>query len=222
MTMLDSTMTSVGSWEPGLEVDDAQLAAASFLARYSVDFDYRRPCQGLFEHKREVEHFLAEVLGEAYHRERDLGIPMSDTAVRWCELHPDYSDQIRAFTGRLHEMWIGPVPGSAEILADLHRMGTPIYGLSNWGPEMWPLACQRFPFLEALDGVLISGHVGITKPDPEIYQLFCAQFGINASEAVFIDDIAANVDASRTLGFHGIVFRDAASLRSDLQHLELL
>jgi 2-haloacid dehalogenase len=187
-----------------------------------IDFDYRRPCEGLFEHDAEVEHFLTNVLGDAYHEERDLGIPMADTADRWCARHPGHANQIHAFSAQLSEMWIGPVVGSVELLADLHKNGTPVYGLSNWGTEMWPPACQRFPFLELFDGVLISGHVGLTKPDPAIYRSFCSRFGVNAREALFVDDIAANVDTARTLGFTGIVFTDAASLRRDLQRFELL
>ena len=69
-----------------------------------VDFDYRRPCRTLFSCDADVEHFLTDVLGDAYHLERDRGIPMAETAARWCQRHPEFSDQIRSFTQRLPEM----------------------------------------------------------------------------------------------------------------------
>jgi len=56
MTMLDSGFTTIGRWEPGLEVDEAQLAAASFLARYSGRTleAYRHDLRGFFQWAADV------------------------------------------------------------------------------------------------------------------------------------------------------------------------
>jgi site-specific recombinase XerD len=56
MTVLDSTITTVGRWEPGLEADQAQLAAASFLARYSGRTleAYRHDLRGFFQWTADV------------------------------------------------------------------------------------------------------------------------------------------------------------------------
>ena len=101
-----------------------------------------------------------------------------------------------------------------RVIGSAARVG--VYGLTNWGSETWPLACEHFPFLGSLDGVLVSSAVGITKPDPEIFRTFCARFGVTPEESVFIDDVVQNVTAARSLGFHGIVFTDADELRNDL------
>src|SRR5207247_4784398 len=49
---------------------------------------------------------------------------------------------------------------------------------------------------EVLDGLfdaaVISGEVGLHKPQPEIYLLICERLGIEASEAVFVDDLREN------------------------------
>jgi 2-haloacid dehalogenase len=181
-----------------------------------IDADYRLLCRKLLDGDAEVEFFLAEVLGPEFHRERDLGAPMADTAAEWSVRHPDYESVIHEFCDRFPEMWRGPVPGSPEVLADLKAADVGVYGLSNWGRETWPLACECFPFLESLDGVLVSSEVGIAKPDPEIFRMFCARFGVAPEESVFIDDVVQNVTAARALGFHGIVFTDAEELRNDL------
>jgi 2-haloacid dehalogenase len=181
-----------------------------------IDADYRLLVRKLFDGDAEVEFFLAEVLGAEFHHQRDRGVPMAETAAEWALRHPDYEAVIHEFCNRFPEQWRGPVAGAPELLADLKAAGVGVYGLTNWGRETWPLACERFPFLGSLDGVLVSSHVGITKPDPEIFRTFCARFGVTPDESVFIDDVAQNVEAARSLGFQGIVFTDADDVRNQL------
>ncbi len=69
---------------------------------------------------------------------------------------------------------------------------------------------------------MVSGEVGLLKPDPGIYELLLAANGLTAAETVFIDDKAENVDAARTLGFYAIRFTDAPRLRAALGALGLL
>jgi 2-haloacid dehalogenase len=187
-----------------------------------IDADYRLLCRQLIDGDAEVEFFLAEVLGAEFHLQRDRGVPMADSAAEWALRHPDYESVIHEFCDRFPEMWRGPVPGAPELLAELKAAGVATFGLTNWGRETWPLARERFPFLDSLDGVLVSSEVGVTKPDPEIFRTFCARFGVTPEESVFIDDVVQNVTAARSQGFHGIVFTDAAALRNDLIRCGLL
>lgn len=60
--------------------------------------------------------------------------------------------------------------------------------------------------LPALVDVLIYSHeVAMSKPDPRIYTLICAQLGVEPGEVVFVDDVQINIDAARRLGMHGIL-----------------
>jgi 2-haloacid dehalogenase len=187
-----------------------------------IDADYRLLCRQLFDGEAEVEFFLTEVLGTEFHLQRDRGVPMSDSAAEWSVRHPEFEPAIHEFCERFPEMWRGPVPGSPELLAELKAASVGVYGLTNWGRETWPMACERFPFLASLDGVLVSSEVGITKPDPDIFHALCARFGLTPSESVFVDDVTENVDAARSLGFHGVVFTSADDLRNDLVRCGLL
>jgi 2-haloacid dehalogenase len=73
-----------------------------------------------------------------------------------------------------------------------------------------------------LQMVVVSGEVGMIKPDPRIYRLLLDRCGIDPRRAVFIDDVAANVEAARRLGLHGIVFAGPDALRRELAGLQLL
>jgi 2-haloacid dehalogenase len=75
---------------------------------------------------------------------------------------------------------------------------------------------SRFPFLDEFDGILISGDVGIGKPDPAIFREFLDRFGLIAESTVFIDDSSANVAAARSMGIEAIEFRSAGQVRRDL------
>jgi len=60
------------------------------------------------------------------------------------------------------------------------------------------------------------------KPDPATFEILRARFGLDPVPTVFIDDLPANVEAARSLGFLGLVFTDAPRLRGDLRDLGLL
>ena len=69
---------------------------------------------------------------------------------------------------------------------------------------------------------MISGDVGVNKPDRRIFDHLTEQFGIEPAAALFIDDSSANVDAATALGFRAIQFTDATALRRELERLGLL
>ncbi len=169
-----------------------------------------------------MEHFLATVCTVEWNRGQDAGRPFAEAAALLMVEHPDRGDLIDAFGTRFDEMMPGEVEGSVEILAELHDRGVPLYGLTNFSAETYPLAAARFGFLRRFRGVVVSGEERVIKPDPRIYQILIDRFGIDPQAAVFIDDIAANVEAARRFGFHGIRFTGAAALRAELASLALL
>ena len=112
---------------------------------------------------------------------------------------------------------------SAAIgLAELRAAGVRLIALSNWSAETFPVARERFDFLAWFEGIVISGEVGVNKPDRGIFEHLIERFGIEPAAALFIDDSSANVDAAATLGFRAIQFTDAAALRHELVRLGLL
>ena len=66
------------------------------------------------------------------------------------------------------------------------------------------------------DAVYASHIMGLAKPDPAFYTYILEQEDCTADRAVFVDDLAANIEAARSLGIHSLLFSDAAKLRRDL------
>ena len=116
----------------------------------------------------------------------------------------------------------GAIDGSVEILAELRAREVPIYALSNWSAETYPEARARYDFLSWFRGILISGEVGLAKPDPAIFRLACERFGLEPNTTLFVDDSEPNVEAARDLGFAAEVFRGADGLRARLVESGLL
>jgi putative hydrolase of the HAD superfamily len=67
--------------------------------------------------------------------------------------------------------------------------------------------------------VVVSGLVGMVKPEPRIYEHLLASYGLQAAETVFIDDLPVNVEAARAVGLHAILFEDAGQCARALRGL---
>ena len=82
-----------------------------------------------------------------------------------------------------------------------------------------PYITGLMPFLDELDGILISGEVGIGKPNPAIFREFLSRFDLWPDKTIYIDDWDLNVAAAASLGMTAIHFHDAAELRTELRRL---
>ncbi|MDA1097373.1 MAG: HAD family phosphatase [Proteobacteria bacterium] len=135
---------------------------------------------------------------------------------------PQHADLIAAYWHRWDETLNGSLEDSLAVVSELKAAGMSLYVISNWSSETWHHATERFAFLDWFDGLVISGLEGVAKPDPKIFHVACDRYKLAPERAVFVDDLAANVESASALGFHGIQFTDAAALRRQLTALDLL
>jgi 2-haloacid dehalogenase len=169
-----------------------------------------------------MEHFLADVCTTAWNSQQDAGRTFADACASLKLEHPNYAELIDAWFERQDEMLAGPISGTVEILAELRARGVPLYALSNWSAETFPIAQKRFEFLQWFDGIFLSAEARAIKPNPRIYQHFFEAFAIAPDQTIFIDDLPLNVAAAAALGMHAIHFTDPAALRCELVKLRLL
>lgn len=112
--------------------------------------------------------------------------------------------------GMLRRMFAAslPVPAMYEMIRVLRDAGFGTALLSNsWGCEEYPRA--DFPGL--FDTVVLSGEVGMRKPEPEIFLHAAGALGLEPAECVFIDDVEANIEAAIACGMTGVHHTEPAA-----------
>ncbi|UOE44555.1 HAD family hydrolase [Agromyces larvae] len=115
-----------------------------------------------------------------------------------------------------HRSWLSVDPATLAVLHALRAGGTRLGLLSNAGADF--AGWLRFgSFAPLFERVFISGELGLVKPGREIYEHVIADLGIEASDLVFIDNKAENVEGAKAIGGDGHVFTDAAALEAWLR-----
>jgi HAD superfamily hydrolase (TIGR01509 family) len=97
------------------------------------------------------------------------------------------------------------VPETAQLIQELKEQGYKLYVLSNFCSYSFNIIRERHPELFALfDGIVISGEIGLIKPDPNIYAHILSTHNIDPHTACFIDDQKVNIEAAQQCGIHAI------------------
>ena len=187
-----------------------------------IDWDPKYLYRKIFADETEMENFLATITTNEWHMEQDRGRTMEEATASLISRHPEYAREIEAFYGRWDEMFGGPIEGSVEILRELRERGFPLYALTNFSAETFPLAREWYGFLSWFDEVVVSGEEGMIKPDKEIYGVLIERTGLDPATTVFVDDSPPNVAAARELGFTAVRFQTPSELRDELVDLGLL
>lgn len=157
-----------------------------------------------------------------WNTELDRGAPFAATIAGVRERFPQYADECDAFRDRWPETLGEVIQETLDAIDELRARGTACFALTNSSAETLPRSALVQDVLARLDGALISGDVGLLKPDPAIYRLAEEVFGLDPSTTWFVDDSQPNVDAAVALGWHGIHFTDPAALTPALVAAGLL
>jgi len=192
------------------------------LGNVLINWDPRHLYRKLLPNETEVEWFLENVCNDEWNIKHDKGQSFDKGISELSKLYPQYTDLIKNWFDRWEEMLGGPIEDTVELLAELKKLGFPLYILSNWSAETYPKAEARYKFLNWFDGKIISGEVGEIKPDPEIFHILTNTYNLNPKNSVFIDDKLKNIEAANLIGFKGIHFKNAESLRNDLRKVKLI
>lgn len=101
----------------------------------------------------------------------------------------------------------------------LKKQGYRIVCLSN-GSHEWTLQVINDHAMGHLfEDVILSGDLGIIKPDPEIYEYMLRKLKLPASEVLFVDDRQVNVDGAEACGIRGMLFTDTRAFIRDFEAL---
>jgi len=184
-----------------------------------IDWNPRHLFRKVFESGEEMEWFLANVCTYEWNVQQDGGKLFSVATAELQEKFPEYRDKIALYYGRWEEMLNGEISGTVEIFRRLKSAGMPLYALSNWSHEAFPVAYNRYDFMKLFDGLVVSGYEKLLKPDHAIYRVLMKRYNVNPAESVYIDDNKPNADAAAELGFNAIHFTSPEQLRVELKAL---
>lgn len=99
-----------------------------------------------------------------------------------------------------------------QVLRDIKAAGYPVAIITNNVREFRDGWRALIPVDELVDRVFDSSELGVRKPDPAIFlKALDGMGGVDASRAVFLDDVEQNVLSARDLGMHGIHVQDNAT-----------
>lgn len=180
--LTSSLQTTMSSW---CEIDGVDLEEFGRVMRDWLGTSYgeearTNPVHALERGEIEVPHFETELA----------------TRLRTHDGRPVEAEGLltRMFAGFQRE------PAMVDVVRRAHGVGLRTGLLSN----SWGLDYPREDWHELFDAVVISGEVGMRKPEPEIYRLAARRLGVEPEECVFVDDLTPNVRGAVEVGMVGV------------------
>lgn len=136
----------------------------------------------------------------------DRGGNFRDTIYAAADANPDWRDEVIMWHDRWIDMAAPAIDHSVRLLRALRAKGVPVFALTNFGIQTFEIAEPVYPFLGEFDRRYISGHMGVIKPDPEIYQQVEDDCGIAPPALLFADDRIDNINAAAARGWQTHLF----------------
>ena len=172
--------------------------------------------------REKMKWFFDEICTMDWNENQDAGYPLQQATEERVKLFPEYEEWIRIYYGRWEEMLGNQIDGTVAILKQLiDNPNYKVVALTNWSAETFPVALERFDFLHWFEGIVVSGTEKMRKPFNEIYELTINRFNIEASQSLFIDDNARNIEAAKKMGINTIRFNNPTQLKSELKSLKI-
>ena len=120
--------------------------------------------------------------------------------------------------GLVDRLFAGTTPDGEMIGAvrEARRQGVRTGLISNsWGAGRY----DRGAIEELFDGIVISGDVGLHKPEPEIFRLGAERIAVGPEECVFVDDLRENCAGAEAVGMTAVLHRGAEGTIPELERL---
>lgn len=149
----------------------------------------------------------ARVPDSVFHQVEIGKIPQEDFDVRLAAVLSEASGKPITAAGLKQRLFAASVPDERmrAAVARARAKGVRTALVSNsWGGNDYP----RDSFDELFDAVVISGEVGVRKPDAAIYLMAASKIGVEPGACVFVDDFRVNCEGAEAVGMASILHRD--------------
>ncbi|PSL18943.1 HAD family hydrolase [Shimia abyssi] len=150
--------------------------------------------------------FFAATDIHTHHLEIDRGASLPETVDMLVAKFPDWETELRMWNDNWNDLAAPDIPHSARLLYALKATGIPVFTLTNFGHDNFPLSQMVYPFLNEFDREYVSGRLKLIKPDPAIYAHVEEDCGIAPARLLFADDRPENIDAAAARGWQTHLF----------------
>lgn len=199
------------------KVDTIIFDLGGVLIDWNPKYVYREVFNG---DEEKVDWFLDNICTFDWNVEQDAGRTFEEATQFLIDQYPQYEQWIRIYYDRWEDMLGGPIQDSVSLLNKLKKANThQLYALTNWSAEAFPVALQRYDFLQHFEGILVSGEEKMRKPFEMIYELILDRYNLAAEKSVFIDDNLENVLGAKKVGMIAIQYKNSQQLINELSHL---
>ncbi len=199
------------------------MAVVFDVGHVLYDWDPRFLYEKLIDEPEALDDFLARVVTREWHFQHDAGRSFAETSAELAAAHPEHRELIQQFGPRFGETIPGPIPGMAALVDELSQAGVALFAITNFSAEFWePFRIREAALFDRFRDIVVSGAERVVKPDPAIFALAMARFGLKPGEALFVDDRPENIAAGEAAGLIGHLFRDARTLRAALTEFGLV
>lgn len=167
------------------------------------------------------EQFGNTVFGSHWWGELDRGVLDEDEVLNF--LREDNREHYKEFDliWSNRDKLVEPYDYTLKMIDALKERGLKVYLLSNYPKNLFELHTKSgcFPFIDKVDGKVVSGFVKLVKPEREIYEYLLNKYSLKAEECVFLDDRKENIEAAKKLGMNGILFEEYEQAWTELEQL---
>ncbi len=152
-----------------------------------------------------------------YWHEYDRGVMPVEEIIDGCiAADPELEEYIRRVFDN-PGVYTYVAPYADEWLRSLKEAGYRICILSNFPKVPWETQeANDFSFLRYADVIVVSYRIKKVKPDRDIFEYLENTYGVVPGESVFLDDTEINIEAARSFGYNGIVFKDHTLAKEEL------
>ena len=182
-------------------------------------WDARLIYGALIPEPERLDWFMQNICTGAWNLEQDRGRSWEEGVALLVKQHPEWEREIRAFDERWQDSVPDTIADSVAVLEQLKGQGEKVYAITNFSREKWAECLVRFPFLQSFDGVVVSAHERLLKPERAIYEILLDRYGLKAGDCIFVDDSEKNVAGARVAGMRAVHFVEPIDLRAELRGL---
>lgn len=187
------------------------------MGKVFVSYDFRnfgdrmRARTGL-----ETEQLRATIMGDDFAHRYEVGL------INDAEFHKEFCRRVgtdipwEEFVSAWNSIF-AQEPLLPENLILTLAQKSRLWIVSNTNKVHFDFLAIRFSSLRHFTGFVLSHEVGLAKPDPAIFRLALSEAGVEAGEALFVDDLTVNVEAARSLGIDAFQFLNPDQFVAELR-----